>query len=435
MKKKTVIIILVIMLVAALVIPIPLQPLNAGGTRIYQALTYRIVQWDTMTPDGPLQATRVYWLLEAHQPMDSLMFREMETMPNKFYATVIEINGTSVVVEPLTSQWERSSSDRISFSTADLEHLNIQVGARVQITYNGAIMESYPAQIDAISWKLCEPMSQMPYAGVWLAPESSQPSTYSVSELVITEIYSDCFFAVPAIPSFYILKINGELDDSWCVGDMVSCTYGNVYEDAENYRIEADLKTIGLSNIDQGGIVCYKPVIYLYPTEETEVSVKLALDGKLTCTYPAYGQGWNVTAYPDGTLTDWQGQTYNYLYWEGNTSIEYDMSRGFCVKGEDTAAFLEYALAKQGLTRREANEFIVYWLPLMQDNPYNIISFQTDRYTSAVDLQISPAPDTVIRVFMTWQTSDTAVDIVPQELTPTERIGFAVVEWGGTEIK
>ena len=57
-----------------------------------------------------------------------------------------------------------------------------------------------------------------------------------------------------------------------------------------------------------------KPVIYLYPEEETDVSVTLAYDGTLTCTYPNYKTGWHVSAKPDGTLTDEDGQTYNYLY-------------------------------------------------------------------------------------------------------------------------
>ena len=61
--------------------------------------------------------------------------------------------------------------------------------------------------------------------------------------------------------------------------------------------------------------VDYKPVIYLYSQETMEVSVKLKLDGEITCTYPKYGQGWNVIADPDGTLTDSQGKKYNYLYW------------------------------------------------------------------------------------------------------------------------
>ena len=178
-----------------------------------------------------------------------------------------------------------------------------------------------------------------------------------------------------------------------------------------------------------------KPVIYLYPKEETEVTVKLDCQGSLTCTYPAYQNGWAVTAQPDGTLTDASGQTYNYLYWEGKSASDFDFSEGFCVAGKDTAAFLEAALRELGLNRREANEFIVYWLPLMQENPYNIISFQTDAYTEAALLSISPAPDTVIRVFMAWYASDELLEITPQELTAPERTGFTVIEWGGSQVK
>lgn len=133
-----------------------------------------------------------------------------------------------------------------------------------------------------------------------------------------------------------------------------------------------------------------KPVIYLYPESKTDVTVKLDYAGELTCTYPAYQDGWNVSASPDGTLTDADGQTYNYLYWEGESGADYDFSSGYCVAGSDTAAFLENALSKLGLTRREANEFMVYWLPLMQDNPYNLIAFQSDVYTQNAQLSVDP---------------------------------------------
>ena len=178
-----------------------------------------------------------------------------------------------------------------------------------------------------------------------------------------------------------------------------------------------------------------KPVIYLYPEEETEVSVKLDYKGELTCTYPVYEDGWRVTAAPDGTLTDAAGQTYNYLYWEGISSAPYDFSKGFCVKGEDTAGFLEKALEDLGLTRREANEFIVFWLPMMEENPYNLIGFQSEAYTQRAELEVEPAPDTTIRVFMAWQGLDKAMDVEPQTLTAPERRGFTLVEWGGTEVK
>lgn len=178
-----------------------------------------------------------------------------------------------------------------------------------------------------------------------------------------------------------------------------------------------------------------KPVIYLYPEETEDVSVELDYAGDLTCTYPEHNGKWSVTAQPDGTLTDADGQTYNYLYWEGENDASYDFSKGFCVAGSDTAAFLESALDQLGLTRREANEFIVYWLSLMQDNPYNIISFQTDAYTQAAQLHIDPEPDTLLRVFMAWKASDAPVEIPAQELTAPKRAGFTVVEWGGCHVK
>ena len=178
-----------------------------------------------------------------------------------------------------------------------------------------------------------------------------------------------------------------------------------------------------------------KPVIYLYPEETTQVTVQLDYSGRLTCTYPAYKDGWAVTAAPDGTLTDAAGQTYNYLYWEGEGTEQYDFSRGFCVPGADTAAFLEEALAQLGLTRKEANEFIVYWLPRMEQSPYNLIAFQQEAYTESAPLTVTPAPDSILRVFMAWQPLEAPVDIPAQTLPAFDRHGFTVVEWGGTEVK
>ena len=184
------------------------------------------------------------------------------------------------------------------------------------------------------------------------------------------------------------------------------------------------------------GDVTAKPVIYLYPEEETQVTVKLDYAGELTCTYPAYDDGWTVTAQPDGTLTDAAGQTYSYLFWEGVDTAAYDFSQGFCVAGGDTAAFLENALSQLGLTRREAGEFIVYWLPQMQDNPYNLIAFQSDAYTrySTADRR----PRSRIRCCgCSWRgrpLEQPGRDFPPRSLTAPARIGFTAVEWGGCRV-
>ena len=177
-----------------------------------------------------------------------------------------------------------------------------------------------------------------------------------------------------------------------------------------------------------------KPVIYLYPESETEVTVRLEYKGRLTCTYPAPDPdgAWRVTARPDGTLTDKQGREYSYLFWEGESNETLpDFSRGFVVRGADTAAFLREKLAYMGLTPREYNEFIVYWLPRMQDNPWNLIAFQGKNYTDSAPLAVTPRPDSVLRVFMAYRPMAAPVVVPPQELTPFVRKGFTLVEWGG----
>lgn len=175
-----------------------------------------------------------------------------------------------------------------------------------------------------------------------------------------------------------------------------------------------------------------KPVIYLYPEEETDVSVKLDLDGVITCAYPDYRDGWEVTAYPDGTIIDkYDGEEYYCLYWEGTGAADWDMSKGFAVKSEDTADFLRSKLKEIGLTPRESNEFIIYWLPELQKNDCNFITFQTDVYEKNAGLEISPAPDSMLRVFMVYEPCGEDFSPEPQEFEPFERNGFTVVEWGG----
>ena len=178
--------------------------------------------------------------------------------------------------------------------------------------------------------------------------------------------------------------------------------------------------------------VAEKPVIYLYPEEETGVMVELDYNGTLLCTYPEYADGWSVIASPDGTLYDAAtGKEYSYLFWEGVADIKWDMTRGYVVKGSETADFLEETLTKMGLSPRERNDFITYWLPRMANNPYNLITFQEELYTESAVLSITPTPDSLLRVFMVYQPLTKPIEVEAPEIKPFERKGFTVVEWGG----
>lgn len=186
-------------------------------------------------------------------------------------------------------------------------------------------------------------------------------------------------------------------------------------------------------------LCAFAPIIYLYDPQGREVNVNLNIDGELTCTYPAYGNGWTVKASPEGTLTDANGREYEYLFWEAVLHMAPYTSRGFCVKGSDTAAFLEKALSDLGLSDTEADTFIMYWLPQMEENPYNVISFQTEAYENAAKLEVDPLPDTIVRVNMFFYASDEYVEIEKQDLTSMnpsleEREGFVLVEWGGETV-
>ncbi len=183
--------------------------------------------------------------------------------------------------------------------------------------------------------------------------------------------------------------------------------------------------------------VVAKPVIYLYPEKETDVHVEVELtEADLATTYPKYNNGWDVVAKPDGSLVNKaDGTHHRYLFWDAvNCRTEFDLSKGFCVAGSDTESFLKEKLSYMGLTEDEMNEFIVYWLPQMEHNKYNLISFQSDKYTDSAKLNITPTPDSMLRVFMTYVPLEKAVDIEPQKLSTFERSGFTVVEWGGSEL-
>jgi hypothetical protein len=187
-------------------------------------------------------------------------------------------------------------------------------------------------------------------------------------------------------------------------------------------------------------IVAKKPVIYLYPPQEEEVSVKLFFHGNLTSAYPPYDvkmQGWKVLARPDGHLVNLADQNeYSYLFWEGTPfkPLGLEDGTGFVVAGKETAGFLQKTLKTLGMTPREYNEFIVFWLPRMEKNAYNLIHFSRQEYTDTACLAITPRPDSVLRVFMLFKPMTGKTDITPQELAPFTRSGFTVVEWGGSEL-
>ncbi|WP_242968796.1 hypothetical protein [Marasmitruncus massiliensis] len=227
---------------------------------------------------------------------------------------------------------------------------------------------------------------------------------------------------------------NGIQYDIWHDGKTVlvvssDMDYALKYEADSKYELE-ELDGMAQERINPPTA---KPVIYLYPPKPVDVSVKVHYKGNFTYTYPAYRDGWNVTAYPDGRLVNKaDGSEHYYLFWEGDAFVDWKFDEGFVVRGSDTEQFLVEKLSYMGLSPREYNDFIVYWLPELQQNAYNFITFSTEQYEALAPLEISPRPDSILRVHMVYKKLGQPARIKPQVLEPFERRGFTVVEWGGS---
>lgn len=224
-------------------------------------------------------------------------------------------------------------------------------------------------------------------------------------------------------------EIDGDPNDMTGYVIVVPTDASATYVRTENLYLPDDLSR----SVD---VTCAKPILYLYPAEDTELTVTLGHPEKLSCVYPAYHDGWNILAEPDGTLTDLAtGRSLYALYWEGRNA-DFEMAdEGFCVAGKDTAAFLEDKLALLGLSEREAEEMIVYWLPQMEQNAYNYIRFASaEEIKNYMPLSFSAQPDSVIRVTMVWKALDAPIEVTEQKIETPARYGFVAVEWGGVRL-
>ena len=185
-------------------------------------------------------------------------------------------------------------------------------------------------------------------------------------------------------------------------------------------------------------IILEKPVIYLYPTEKKAIDIKLDLKGELLTTFPKYDKSWEVIAEPNGQIFDKKtNRYYSSLFWDGTIdfpSAHYKYDDGFIVSKDNLTEFLIKKLDHIGLNNQETNEFIQYWLPILERNKYNFIHFLVNEECNEIaTLNVNPKPETSIRIYMEFYGLENRTIIKEQQLPKTERKGFTLVEWGGAD--
>ena len=211
------------------------------------------------------------------------------------------------------------------------------------------------------------------------------------------------------------------------------------YKDGEdsngNYGIEycytkdKELKMYYIDHME-GGMA--KPVLYLYPTKEEKITVKFSKPELLLTTYPKYKDKWEVMVSPNGDIKDKDNKNYYALYWDEKRYYEVDFKEGFYVTSEDAINFLEEKLTLIGLNDRERNEFIMYWLPILENNKKSLVYFELTKERELNNkLIINPKPDSMLRIAIHIKKVDNKVDIKEQKLETFNRYGFSAIEWGG----
>ena len=171
-----------------------------------------------------------------------------------------------------------------------------------------------------------------------------------------------------------------------------------------------------------------KPAIYLYPQEDSTISVKLNINGIITETIPSYGSGWSVFATKDGLI---EGQ-YDYLFYEADLNSLELPKKGWMVKYNDLSFWFDENLPRLGLNEKEKDQFKEYWLERLPENNYYEIKILEDEFLKQnMDLVIDPKPDTLIRLNFYFKPHEEKINIQEPVINTPKRIGFTVVEWGG----
>lgn len=232
-----------------------------------------------------------------------------------------------------------------------------------------------------------------------------------------------------------ILTLQFTKEEIGVVGDVTSTLY---FIELDKQYTEQTINVVVNDINNSKPNVAYKPIIYIYPKQEQNVKVTLGSSDKLLVSYPVYNNGWNVLAKKDGTLIDNKTNRELYsLYYESENNINFKIeNEGFVISKEEIIPFLEEKLEILGLNPREQEEFIIYWLPILQKNNYTYIRFATnEEINNNMPLQVEPAPNTMIRVLMIFKGLEEKINVKEQPLQKVTRNGYTVVEWGATIIE
>ena len=84
--------------------------------------------------------------------INNIIFNKMDNIQSEeeqfFYVKIIEATDSYIIVEPNEGDEIRKTADKISIALGKNNDTIYMVGTNLKVTYNGTIMETYPAQVE-----------------------------------------------------------------------------------------------------------------------------------------------------------------------------------------------------------------------------------------------------------------------------------------------
>lgn len=175
-----------------------------------------------------------------------------------------------------------------------------------------------------------------------------------------------------------------------------------------------------------------KPNIYLYPLEETEISVVFDSPELLLTVIPDYINGWYAKVYPNGKMLV-DNEEYGYLFYESMTSdFMMQKDEGFIVPIENRKEFFEYISNYYGFNEQETYDFVTFWCSRLDKNKkYKMYPQLTNTIDILMPVDVNPKPKSIFRIWFLFEEVEEDIELVKPESILAPRDGYTMLEWGG----
>lgn len=261
-----------------------------------------------------------------------------------------------------------------------------------------------------------------------------RPDTLAGVIFARQSFFADCYFADQAIqvtgPNGDTATITTDAQGRYGLGNVPLGTYTLSFSHQDELF---SFEIVNTAGTDYEDLAFFEPMqaaapnLYLYPETEIDVRVQLGFPagGHVIESDPPYRDGWDVRVRPDGIIDG----AYGYLFYEANLPQEINTDAGWLLNGGDLEAELRSLLARIGFVGREIDDFVEYWVPVLEGSPWYGVYPQDPE--SLVTLEISPAPVRVLRTLLLIRPFSYPMSIpAPPDPGPFVRDGFVAVEWG-----